>query len=217
MSPVRRGLLVIAMLSAVCGAAPRTHTIILGKWRTIAITSDSGEQQTAPLTAKMRTLTIDGGFKEFTVGATHQVSDHVFVVRKVEHLNDALPEDNDRAPRWIWRLGGWISVDRLTGRVAQLNLPAFDPAISQASWYRDYSAYCGTSDDGARLYMVVAQLGKRKPLLRREYAGPACGLPQWARGPSRVTFPGVGEKASFVVRGHGAEPQPEPGEGEGPQ
>jgi hypothetical protein len=216
MSPARRGLFLIAMFSAVCAAAPRTHTVTLGKWQTIAITTDSGDPQTAPLTVKMRTLTIDGGFKEYTVGASHQVTDRLFVIRKVEHLNDALPDDKDRAPRWIWRLGGWISVNRLTGRVAQLNLPAFDPDVSQASWYRDYLAYCGTADDGAKLYMVVAQLGRRRPLLRREYSGAACGLPQWARGPSRVTFAAGSERVSFVVRAHGVDPQPELSEEEGP-
>ncbi|HET7871166.1 MAG TPA: hypothetical protein VFL42_01565, partial [Terriglobales bacterium] len=199
-------------------------TVILGRWQTIVITSDSGETQPLPLTAqapltqKMRVLTIDGGFKEYTVGASHQVTDHLFVIRKVEHLNDALPDDHDRKPHWIWRLGGWISVNRLTGRVAQLNLSGFDPEISQASWYRDYAAYCGTSDnaDGLKHYMIVVQLGRRRPLLRREHAGTGCGLPQWARAPSRVTFVVAGEKSSFVVRAHGADPQPEPNEEEGP-
>jgi hypothetical protein len=138
------------------------------------------------------------------------------VIRKVEHLNDALPDDKDHEPRWIWRLGGWISVNRLTGRVTQLNLPGFDPETSEASWYRDYAAYCGASDDGAKQYMVVVQLGRRRPLLRREYAGTACGLPQWSRSPSRVTFVVAGEKSSFVVRAHGADPQPEAAEEEGP-
>jgi hypothetical protein len=216
MSLVRRGFFLIAILSSFCAAAPRTHTVTFGRWQTITITSENGESQQAPLTAKMRTLAIDGGFKEYTVGASHQVTDHVFVIRKVEHLNDALPDDKDRQPHWIWRLAGWISVNRLTGRVAQLNLPGFDPEISQASWYRDYAAYCGVSPDGVKLYMIVGQLGSRRPLLHREYTGAACGLPQWARGPSRVTFVVAGEKSSFVVRAHGADPQPDASEEEGP-
>lgn len=203
----------IAIFAATCSAAPRTHTVALGKWRTVTITSDSA----GPQTAKIRTLVIDDRFREYTTGPLHDVTDRLFVIRKAYRLNDSLPQDKDRAPHWIWRLGGWISVDRLTGHVAQLNLPAFDPEISQAGWYRDYSAYCGMSDDGEKLYMIVAQLGKRKPLLRREYAGPACGLPKWERQPSRVTFIGAGDKATFVVRAHGAELQPETGEEEGPQ
>lgn len=209
----RRGFLLVLVLAATCFAAPRTHIVALGRWQTVMITSDSS--QTEP--AKVRALAVDGGFKEYTIGPSHQVTDHLFVIRKVEHLNEALPDEKNHSPRWIWRLGGWISVSRLTGRVAQLNLPDFDPDISQASWYRDYSAYCGTSDDGSKLYMIVAQLGKRKPLLRREYAGPACGLPKWERQPSRVTFVGAGDKASFVVHTHGAELQSETSEEEGPQ
>ena len=106
MSLVSRVLLAIAMLSPVSAAAPRMHTVILGRWHTITIASESGDPQQAPLTAKMRVLTIDGGFKEYTVDAPHQVTDHIFVIRKVEHLNDALPDDQDRKPHWIWRLSG---------------------------------------------------------------------------------------------------------------
>jgi hypothetical protein len=117
----------------------------------------------------------------------------------------------------VWRLDGWISVDRQTGHVAQLNLPAFDSDSSTASWYRDYAAYCGASDDGAKTFMVVAQLGKRKPVLRKEYPGPACAAPKWERSPSRVTFVAAGEKSSFVVHAHSADLQPDAGEEEGPQ
>ena len=213
MLPARSGFLLITMFAAACFAAPRTHTVILGKWRTVRIASDSAQ----PQTAKVRILLVDGRFREYTTGPAHEVTERLFVIRKIERLNDSLPEDKDRSPAWVWRLGGWISVNRETGHVAQLNLPAFDADISLASWYRDYSAYCGTSDDGAKLYMIVAKLGTRKPVLKREYAGPACAPPQWERQPSRVTFSGTGEKASFVVHTHGAEPQPEPSGEEGPQ
>jgi hypothetical protein len=98
-----------------------------------------------------------------------------------------------------------------------LNLPAFDAEVSQASWYRDYAAYCGTSEDGAKAYLVVWQLGKRKPILKQEFSGPGCSPPLWERTPSRVTFILAGEKPSFVIRSRGADPQPEPSEEEGPQ
>ena len=61
-----------------------------------------------------------------------------------------------------------LLVDRETGRVSQLNLPNFDAFYSLASWYRDYAAYCGVSDDGAKVFAIVAQLGSRKPILKRE-------------------------------------------------
>jgi hypothetical protein len=65
--------------------------------------------------------------------------------------------------------------------------------------------------------MVVSQLGKRKPVLRKEYSGPACAAPKWERSPSRVTFTAAGEKPSFVVHAHSADLQPETAEEEGPQ
>jgi len=86
-------------------------------------------------------------------------------------------------------------VDRLTGRVSQLNLAEFDPFYSTASWYRDYIAYCGVSEDGKKLYAVVAQVGRRKPILKKMWrAGrdddpdSECPAPAWTRTPMRVTF-----------------------------
>ncbi|HWX93992.1 MAG TPA: hypothetical protein VNY29_15295 [Terriglobales bacterium] len=42
-----------------------------------------------------------------------------------------------------------------------------DPFYSTASWYRDYIAYCGVSDDGTKLFAIVAQLGRRKLILKK--------------------------------------------------
>lgn len=193
-------------------AAPKPHTVALGKWRSVSTVPDSGEAQQV----KIRVLLVDDRVKEYTVGAPHEVTDRLFVIRRAYQLNDSLPEDAKRPPQWIWRLGGWISVDRMTGHIAQLNLPAFDAEISAASWYRDYAAYCGT-DDGSKTYMMVSQLGKRKPVLKKEFTGSGCPAPKWERGPNRVTFTAAGEKASFIVRGRGADPQPETAEDEGPQ
>ena len=100
------------------------------------------------------------------------------------------------AARWQWQRGGWLLVDRLTGRVSQLNLPEFDPFYSTASWYRDYIAYCGVSEDGKKLYAVVAQVGRRKPILKKDAGEPGgaddpdseCPPPVWERTPMRVTF-----------------------------
>jgi hypothetical protein len=209
-TPLCLGILLLAGSSL---AAPRPHTVALGRWRAVDVRSDSGETQQV----KVRELIIDGRTREYTTGATHEVTDRLFVVRRAYRINDALPEETPRTQQWVWRLDGWISVDRQTGHVAQLNLPAFDSDSSAASWYRDYAAYCGASDDGAKTFMVVAQLGKRKPVLRKEYPGPACAAPKWERSPSRVTFVAAGEKSSFVVRAHSADLQPDAGEEEGPQ
>lgn len=193
----------ILLLAGSSLAAPKTHTVILGKWRAVELRSDSGAAQTI----KVRDLIIDGRIREYSTGPAHEITDRLFVVRRAYRINDALPDETRKPQQWVWRLGGWMSVDRQTGHVAQLNLPAFDGEISEASWYRDYAAYCGASDDGTKNYLVVSQLGKRKPVLRREYSGAACSSPTWERSPSRVTFIAAGEKMSFAVHAHGADPQ----------
>jgi hypothetical protein len=202
----------LLLLTGSSFAAPKTHTVALGQWRTVEIRTEAGEKQSL----KVRELLIDGRLREYTAGATHEVTDRLFVLRRAYRINDALPEEK-KSQQWVWRLDGWISVDRQTGHVAQLNLPAFDGEASEASWYRDYAAYCGASDDGAKTYMVVSQLGKRKPLLRKEFSGPTCAAPRWERSPSRVTFTAAGEKTSFAVHAHSADLQPETADEEGPQ
>jgi hypothetical protein len=193
------------LLSGSGFATPKTHTIALGQWRTVEIRTDSAEKQSV----KVRELIIDGRLREYTTGPAHEVTDRLFVVRRAYRLNDALPEETRKPQQWVWRLGGWISVDRQTGHVAQLNLPAFDGDSSEASWYRDYAAYCGASDDGLKTYLVVSQLSRKKPILKKEYPGPSCAAPKWERSPSRVTFVAAGEKTSFVVHAHSADLQAE--------
>jgi hypothetical protein len=212
---MRRASFFISILLLTCSslAAPKSHTVALGRWRAVEVRADSGEAQPV----KVRELIIDGRTREYTTGPTHEITDRLFVVRRAYRINDALPDETPKPQQWVWRLDGWISVDRQTGHVAQLNLPAFDSDSSAASWYRDYAAYCGASDDGAKTFMVVAQLGKRKPVLRKEYSGPSCAAPKWERWPSRVTFVAAGEKTSFVVHAHSADLQPETAEEEGPQ
>ncbi len=203
----------VLLLAGSSLAAPRQRTVVLGKWHTVKTLTDAGESGEL----RIRKLLVDARVVEYTAGPFHEVTDRLFVIRRAYRLNDALPKDQPQVPQWIWRLDGWISVDRFTGRVTPLNLPAFDPDISQASWYRDYAAYCGTSDDGSKTYLVVSQLGKRKPILRKESSGSGCASPQWERAPSRVTFTVAGEKSSFVVRSRGAEPELESSQEEGPQ
>jgi hypothetical protein len=155
---------------------------------------------------------VDGRVKEFALGSPHEVTDRLFVVRRVFRVNDSLPEDSG-GPRWQWQRGGWLIVDRLTGRISPINLPEFDPFYSAASWFRDYVAYCGVSDDGKKTYAIVAQLNRRKPILKKalsndgppENAAPdsACPLPSWQRRPMRVSFePGGSAKQMFAIRGH---------------
>ncbi|HEY6305185.1 MAG TPA: hypothetical protein VI488_01850 [Candidatus Angelobacter sp.] len=214
--PFARCFSVLLLLAGSGLAAPRQRAVVLGTWHTVKTLADSGETGEV----RIRKLLVDGRVVEYTSGLPHDVTDRVFVIRRAYRINDALPprpENEPPPPQWVWRLDGWISVDRFTGRVIPLNLPAFDSETSQASWYRDYAAYCGTSEDGAKGYLVVWQLGKRRPILSKESSGPGCAPPQWERTPSRVTFIVAGEKSSFVIRSRGADPQPEPREEEGPQ
>src|SRR5256885_13700652 len=78
----------------------------------------------------------------------------------------ALIVDGRGSPRWQWERGGWLLVDRMTGRISPINLPGFDTFHSTESWFRDYVAYCGVSDDGKKVYAIVAQISRRKPVMK---------------------------------------------------
>jgi hypothetical protein len=165
----------------------------------------------------VRPLLVDGSPKEFTTGEPHAVTDRIFVVRRAFRVNDNLPADQGKVPRWVWQRGGWLMVDRTTARITQLNLPLFDPFYSQASWFRDYAAYCGVSDNSEKLYTVVMQLGRKKAVLRQEIGAASqgedtdsdCAAPTWEKNPARVTFhPKRGQPSSFIVRGRSADVAP---------
>lgn len=162
-----------------------------------------------PVIIKIRALVVDGRVKEYVLGPPHEVTERLFVVRRVFRVNDSLPEDT--APKWQWQRGGWLLVDRLTGRISTVSLPEYDVVYSAASWYRDYVSYCGVSDDGNKTFAIVAQLNRRKPVLKKalpeglpDDAQPdtACPTPTWQRGPMRVTFAAASEKLTFAIRGH---------------
>jgi hypothetical protein len=207
----RRVLPLFVVLCFVCGdcaAVSKPHVITFGKWVSAKWPNATGEKL---MDLKVRPLFVDARLKEYTTGVPHEVTDRLFVVRRAFRMNDALPTEsaNSNTPRWQWQRGCWLLVDRLTGRVSQLNLPEFDPFYSTASWYRDYVAYCGVSDDGEKLYAVVAQLGRRKPILKKDAGKPAagddpdseCTAPLWERAPVRVTFQHGGEqKLVFSIR-----------------
>ena len=190
-------------------AAPKVHVISFGKW--ISAQWNPGFEATEkPFSLKVRALVVDGRVKEYVTGSPHEVTDRLFVVRRAFRVNDSLPEDS--SARWQWQRGGWLLVDRLTGHVAPINLPEFDAYYSSASWYRDYVAYCGVGEDGEKTYAVVAQLSRRKPVLRKQLSGTlpdesvpdsACAAPVWQRDPARVSFEAAGvAKQTYAIRGH---------------
>jgi len=71
-------------------------------------------------------------------------------------------------------------------------------------------AYCGVSEDGKKLFAIVMQVGRRKPVLKKPVGEPAgddepdseCPAPTWERAPARVTFePDESQKVMFSIRG----------------
>ena len=236
--PVMRKI-VFAALFVWLAVAPlpalrKPHVVSFGKWQTVkrfadvpaptlkdleaqAGVADPKNAEAKGVDLKIRPLIVDTQLKENTTGLPHEITDHIFVVRRAYRVNDSLPGEEAKAPRWRWQLGGWLQVDRVSGRVSALNLPEFDPSYSWASWYRDYAGYCGVSDDGKKLHAMVAQLGRRKPILKSAM-GEAddraravdCAPPTWQRQPAQVTFEVAGgSKVTFIVRGHSADLVPE--------
>jgi len=184
-------------------AAPKPHVVALGKWTSVKW--QAGDDEGKPVDVRIRPLYVDGRTKEFTLGPTHDVTDHAFVVQRMFRLNDSLPQDAGPA-RWRWERGGWLLADRVTGKVQQITLQEFDPYYSAVNWFRDYAAYCGVSDDGNKVFAMIVQLGWRKPLLKKLVSDaatemPVCPAPLWQRSPVRVTFEPKGDqKLTFSVR-----------------
>lgn len=198
-------VIVLFMVAGESTAVSKAHVIAFGKWTSAQWPDATGKKL---LDLKVRALMVDTRSKEYTTGQPHDVTERLFVVRRVFRVNDALP--GETAARWQWQRGGWLVVDRVTAKVSPLNLPEFDPFYSTASWYRDYAAYCGVSDDGKKLYAMVAQVGRRKPVLKKILGEPdgddepdsECPAPKWERAPARVTFePDDTQKVMFTIRG----------------
>jgi hypothetical protein len=193
-------------------SVPKPHVVALGKWITVQWSPVSSDDK--PLPVRVRPLLVDARVKEFTLGPAHDVTERLFVVRRAFRVNDSLPQESGTPPHWQWQRGGWLLVDRVTGRISPINLPEFDALYSAASWYRDYAAYCGVSDDGKKVFAIVAQISRRKPVLKKlldgatiseakDIADSACPMSAWDRSPARVTFePAGATKQTFAIRGH---------------
>lgn len=215
MSRSTRGLLVFSAVLfiatfAAAAATRKTHTVGLGMAKKVVYSraGDPAGAQAGEESLSIRALTVDGLVKEWTTGASHDVTDRSFVVRRAIRLNDTLPGDKpgteSKLVQWVWQRGPWLLVDRASGHVTALKLPDYDPGVSQVSWFRDYAAYCGLTASGKSVYAVVAQLAGRKPVLSRKLAAfdagnhldPVCGPPDWQRDPMRVTFHPAGKDAA---------------------
>jgi len=202
--------LAAALFSATLArGSAKVHVVALGKFTNVQWLI--GPEESKPYDLKIRGLFVDAKLKEYTTGPQHEITERLFVVRRMFHLNDSLPQES--APRWKWQRGGWLLVDRVSGKISALNLPDFDNYYSATSWYRDYAAYCGLSDDGKKAYAIVAQIGRRKPVLKKALGDAAgddmpdseCPQPTWQRQPTRVTFEDEGQKSTYSIRGHAAD------------
>ncbi|MGC9198100.1 MAG: hypothetical protein ACP5E5_04075 [Acidobacteriaceae bacterium] len=171
---------------------------------------------------RIRPLNVDGLRREWTMGEVHDVTDRTFVVRRALRINDSLPSE---PVHWAWQPGPWLMVDRLTGHITALHLPAFDPLISDVRWFRDDAAYCGVSTGGkGGVVAVIAQLGARRPIVEKLLArwpqsgsanpGPhpdeqpgsagdsVCAPAIWQRNPMRATLQVAGgQPVTFDVVG----------------
>jgi hypothetical protein len=211
-------MLIMILVSAAL-ATSKPHVISFGKWTSVQWSSDAapGVADAKPLALKVRPLLVDARVKEFTLGPAHDVTDRLFVVRRAFRVNDSLPTESTAPPHWQWQRGGWLLIDRATGHISPIHLPEFDVVYSDVSWYRDYAAYCGVSDDGKQIYALVAQINRRKPIVKWliveaklaadpqpvEIPYPSCKLPDWQRSPARVTFEAnLVTKRTYVIRGH---------------
>ncbi len=203
--------LLLFCCSLCAAAAPKIHTVTLGAMRKVPYTPPEATPETRSedaTTLRVRPLFVDSVQREWTVGDLHDVTDRSFTVRRVMRLNDSLPGE---APHWTWQPGPWLQVDRVSGHITALHLPAFDAAVSEVSWFRDYAAYCGiTTTVKGGLVAVVAQLGARKAVAQRLISKwplaspphPACGPSHWQRTPMRATLqPTGGEPITFDVVG----------------
>jgi hypothetical protein len=197
---------------ATAAAASKPHTVAFGKAMPVKLLVGPSEDKTIDIT--VRPLYVDSKVKDFTTGDTHDVTDREFVVRRAYRINDSLPDDSRKTPKWLWQRGEWMLVDRHSGKATLLKLPDFDPFYSQVSWYRDYAAYCGIPSSGERVDAVVFEIGSKKPLFHRELGKNTmadapdsnCSAPQWERQPARVTFlPKMTDKFTVNVSGRFAD------------
>ena len=185
-------LAVLHLLQTGALAAPaKVHIVALGSVRNVPYippeTAPVTGKSSDPITLKVRPLTLDGHQKEWTTGDAHDVTDRSFTIRRALRLNDALPGE---APRWSWQPGPWLLVDRTTGHITALHLPDFDSGVSDAIWFRDYAAYCGTAATAkGGLFAIVAQLGARRAVVQQQIgkwpqpapAAPVCKQVVWQR------------------------------------
>lgn len=189
----------------------RVHTIFLGSWHTVSYSPDPDAAAPTQSQLRVRALVVDGRIAEWTTGDIHLVTETSYTVRQALRINDSLP--TAKHEDWIWQKGAWLSVDRLTGHVAVLHLPGFDPRVSKVVWFRDLAAYCGLRGvKTLQLTALVARMNVRKALVSTKLGPwnpaqnpallttPACASVAWQLDPLRVSFqPAVGKPLIYSL------------------
>lgn len=218
MRPSQLGLFfLLATSTAAWAAGAKQHFVSLGSVKKVPYSAegDPAGARSEEKELRVRPLVVDGKVKEWTTGDAHDITDRSFVVRRALRINDALPGDEHQknAEHWVWQKGPWLMIDRTSGKVTALHLPDYDPAISDAVWFRDYAAYCGLNTSGKQLFAVVAQVAARKPVLSSklhewnaaDHPAIACAPAVWQREPLRIAFQPTGsEPVSFDLVGGSA-------------
>lgn len=208
MGPWLRLSLALLWTSFAC-AVTKPHVVVFGKVTSAKFFANA--EETLPLDLKVRGLYVDGKLREFTTGPAHEITDRFFSVRRVFRVNDLLPAENVAQPLWQWQRGGWLLVDRLSGHISAIVLPEFDAYTSIVNWYRDYAAYCGVAESTKKFEVIVVQIARRKPLLKKNIEvaeGDAawCTSLTWQRHPPRVTFElAPGKSVSYAIHGQAAD------------
>lgn len=187
------------------------HTVFLGPWHTVPWSPDPDAAHPAHSQLRVRALVVDGRIADWTTSTIHQITESSYTVRQALRVNDSLP--NAKHEHWVWQRGPWLSVDRLTGHVAILHLPGFDPRVSQVIWFRDLAAYCGIRGTAKpQLTALVARIAVRKALVSTRLSPwnpaqnptllttPACATATWQLDPLRVSFqPTLGKPLTYSL------------------
>src|SRR5208283_5654784 len=120
LASMRSPRIVFALLILVISAhaASKPHVMSLGKPMPVKLLLGPSEGKSATIT--VRPLYLDTKLKEYTTGPAHDITDRVFVIRRAYRVNDSLPTESSTQPRWLWQRGGWLLVDRNTGRITQI-------------------------------------------------------------------------------------------------
>ena len=120
-------LVVLVLLNIAAVAVSKPHVISFGKPQPAKLLVGASESKTLDIT--VAPLFVDTKLKEYTTGKQHDVTDRQFVVRRAFRINDALPDEAHKAPKWLWQLGGWMLVDRSSGRITPTQVARFRPVL----------------------------------------------------------------------------------------